>query len=56
VVKALCTSPKVPGSIHGGVTSDFSVASENFMCSRSTQPLKMSTSIILGVKTAGAKG
>jgi hypothetical protein len=34
----------------------FSVASDNSMCPRSTQPLKMSTRILLGVKTAGAYG
>jgi hypothetical protein len=32
----------------------FSVASDNFMCPGSTQPLKMSTRILLGVTTAGA--
>jgi hypothetical protein len=34
----------------------FSVASDNSMCPGSTQPLKMSTRILLGVKTAGAYG
>jgi hypothetical protein len=34
----------------------FSVASDNSMCPGSTQPLKMSTRIFLGVKTAGAYG
>jgi hypothetical protein len=48
------TSRKVPGSIPGGVTGDFSVASDNSMCPGSTQPLKMSTRIRLGVKAAGA--
>jgi hypothetical protein len=32
----------------------FSVASDNSMCPGSTQPLEMSTRILLGVKTAGA--
>jgi hypothetical protein len=34
----------------------FSVASDNSMCPGSTQPLKMSNRILLGVKTAGAYG
>jgi hypothetical protein len=34
----------------------FSVASDNSMCPGSTQPLKMSTRILLGVKTASAYG
>jgi hypothetical protein len=34
----------------------FSVASDNSMCPGSTQPLKMSTRILLGVKTADAYG
>jgi hypothetical protein len=34
----------------------FSVASDNSMCPGSTQPLKTSTRILLGVKTAGAYG
>jgi hypothetical protein len=34
----------------------FSMASDNSMCPGSTQPLKMSTRIHLGVKTAGAYG
>jgi hypothetical protein len=34
----------------------FSVESDNSMCRGSTQPLKMSTRILLGVKTAGAYG
>jgi hypothetical protein len=34
----------------------FSVASDNSMCPGSTQLLKMSTRIILEVKTAGAYG
>jgi hypothetical protein len=34
----------------------FSVASDNSMCPGSTQPLKMSTSILLGIKKAGAYG
>jgi hypothetical protein len=34
----------------------FSMASGNSMCSGSTQPLKMSTRILLGVKTADACG
>jgi hypothetical protein len=34
----------------------FSVASDNSMCPGSTQPLKMSTRILLGVKKAGAYG
>jgi hypothetical protein len=33
-----------------------SVASDNSMCLGSTQPRKMSTRILLGVKTAGAYG
>jgi hypothetical protein len=33
---------------------NFSVASHNSMCLGSTQPLKMSTRILLGVKTVGA--
>jgi hypothetical protein len=32
----------------------FYVASDNSMCPGSTQPLKMSTRILLAVKTAGA--
>jgi hypothetical protein len=32
----------------------FSVASDNSICPGSTQPLKMSTRILLGVKAAGA--
>jgi hypothetical protein len=32
----------------------FSVASDNSMCPGSTQPLKMSTRILLEVKTAGS--
>jgi hypothetical protein len=32
----------------------FSVAFDNSMCLGSTQPLKMSTSILLGVKSTGA--
>jgi hypothetical protein len=34
----------------------FSVASDNSMCPGSTHPLKMSTRILLGVKTAGVYG
>jgi hypothetical protein len=34
----------------------FSVASDKSMCPGSTQPLKMSTKILLGVKMAGAYG
>jgi hypothetical protein len=34
----------------------FSVASDNSMCPGSTEPLKMSARILLGVKTAGAYG
>jgi hypothetical protein len=34
----------------------FSMASDNSMCSGSTQPLKMSTRILLGVKTVDAYG
>jgi hypothetical protein len=48
------TSRKVPGWIPGGVTAFFSVASDNSMCPQSTQPLKMSTRILLWVKTAGS--
>jgi hypothetical protein len=47
-------SRKVSGSIPVGVTGDFSVEFDNSMCPGSTQPLKMSTRILLGVKTAGA--
>jgi hypothetical protein len=34
----------------------FFMASDNSMCRGSTQPLKMSIRILLGVKTAGASG
>jgi hypothetical protein len=52
----LCaTSRKVAGSIPGHVTGVFfSEASDKFMCPGSTQPLEMSTRILLGVKAAGA--
>ena len=40
-----------PQSCHGGV---FPEASDKSMSPGSTQPLKMSTRIFLGVKTAGA--
>jgi hypothetical protein len=56
-LKIQCNSigRKVPGSISGGATGDFFfVASDKSMCPGSTQPLKMSTRILLGVKTAGA--
>jgi hypothetical protein len=56
VFKALCYSRKVPGSIPGGVNGDFSVASDNSTCPGSTLSLKMSTRILLGVKTADAYG
>jgi hypothetical protein len=36
----VATCRKVPGSITGGVTGDFSVQSNNSMCPGSTQPLK----------------
>jgi hypothetical protein len=48
------TSRKVLGSIPGDVTGEFSVTSENTMCPGSTQPLKMGTRMLFGVKTAGA--
>jgi hypothetical protein len=45
----------LPGWIPGGATGDFfSMESENFMFPGSTQPHKISTRILLGVKTAGA--
>jgi hypothetical protein len=47
-VAVKATSRKVPGSIPGGVTGDFFVESDNSMCPGSTQPLKMSTRILLG--------
>jgi hypothetical protein len=51
VVKA--TSWKVPGSIPGGVTGDFFYGIRQFHVPGSIQPLKMSTRILLGVKTTG---
>jgi hypothetical protein len=45
-----------PGIDPGGVTGDISVASYTSMCPGSTQPLKMSTRILLGVETAGVCG
>jgi hypothetical protein len=50
------TSWKDLGSFPGGVSRDFSVAPDNSMCPGSTQPLKMSTRILLAVKTAGVYG
>jgi hypothetical protein len=55
VVRHYATSLKVPGSIPGGVIGGFLVASDNSMCPGSTQSLKMSTRILVGVKTAGRK-
>jgi hypothetical protein len=57
VVKALRYYSEGPG-IDPPVVSlgIFSVASDNSMCPGSTQPLKMSTMILLGVKTTGAYG
>jgi hypothetical protein len=55
-LKHYATSRKVPGSTPDGVTGEMFVASDNFMCPGSTQPLKMSTRILLGVKTVGAYG
>jgi len=52
-LRHFATSRKVPGSIPV-VAGDFSVASDSSMRPGSTQPLKMSIRIILGVKTAGA--
>jgi hypothetical protein len=56
LLRHCATFRKVPGSVLGGVTGDFySVTSYISMCLGSTQTLKMSTRILLGVKTAGAK-
>jgi hypothetical protein len=51
VVQALRYKSEGPGIDPGGVTGNFfSVESDNSMCPGSTQPLKMSTRILLGVK------
>jgi hypothetical protein len=47
------TSRKVPGSIPGLSIGTFSEASDKSMCPGSTQTFEMSTTIFLGVKTAG---
>jgi hypothetical protein len=54
VVKA--TSRKVPDRSPVVSLGIFSVAIDNSMCPGSTQPLKMSTRILLGVKRAGVYG
>jgi hypothetical protein len=56
VVKALRYLSEGPAIDPGGVTKDFSMAPDNSMCPGSTQHLKMSTRILLGVKTAGGYG
>jgi hypothetical protein len=49
------TIRKVSGSIPGGVTGEFFPGLPTEPCALgSTQPLKMSTRIFLGVKAAGA--
>jgi hypothetical protein len=54
-LKHCAVSPKVSGSIPGGVTLGISsVATDGTMCLGSTQRLKVSTRISTGVKAAGA--
>jgi hypothetical protein len=45
--RAYATSRKVPRSIPGRVTGDFSKASDKSMCLGSTQPFEMSTRLFL---------
>jgi hypothetical protein len=50
------TSRKVPGSIPGGVAGDFFLGIRLFHVPGVDSASKMSTRILLGVKTAGAYG